>query len=442
METTHRIERIHADARGKAPRPRVGTVRAIGWTILGLLAGATPAAAQFSPVVGLPAKEMFSVSANGDTLAAGADSVVFVSTNAGATWSRSTKPVSGVTSIQAVLVLDRRLYAGTFGQGVFVSDNLGASWSPFNQGLTGGILDSQLFIDDFAVRGDSLYVATAGAGVYLRSLAQPSTWQPLGVALEENQASNVNALTLGGSRLLASAGGNGMVFDNDPGATDWTVSNLDNVGIRAGLNAQSAAFTGSGWVVGTNVAIFHSTAGQEPWTRFDPRLGPLTWTAFATQKNHLFAAFTITPLAAVIEESVDDGATWFVDETEPNVFVHKLAISGNALFAARADGLWRHSLDVTGVPPGFEPPTLRFAVAGRQPFGAGTRVRFELPKDEAISIEIFDVLGRRVADSVQGYWPAGAHEVALDGRRLGSGVYFAQLTAGDRRQTLRLVHVR
>jgi photosystem II stability/assembly factor-like uncharacterized protein len=410
--------------------------------VLCVLAAAEPASAQFSPVAGLPATEMFSAASNGDTVAVGADSIVFVSTSAGMTWSRSAKPVAAVTSIQAVLVHDRRLYAGTFGQGIYVSDNLGASWSAFNQGLVGGVLDSQLFIDDLVVRGDSLYAATSGAGIYVRGLVGPSTWQQFGAALEPNQASNVNALTLGGARLLASAGGNGMVFHNDPGESDWTVSNLDNIGIHAGVNAQSAAFTGTGWVVGTNAGVFRSTAGEEPWTRFDPRLGPLVWTAFATQKNHLFAAFTITPLAAVMEESVDDGASWFTDETEPNVFVHKLAISGNKLFAARGDGLWQRALDVTGVPADARPTALRFAVSGPQPFGAATSLRFELPRGEAISIDLFDVQGRRVADPIRGYWSPGAHVLGLDGRRLGSGVYFARLTAGDQSQSLRLIHVR
>lgn len=440
METTRHIDRALTRSR-TARMTGLEIALTAGLLTIGALAGAAPAEAQFTPVVGLPATEAFSVAATGDTVAAGADSFVFVSTNAGATWSRSAK-LAGVTSIQSVLVRDGRLYAGTFGQGVFVSDNLGATWTSFNQGLVGGFLDSQLFIDDFAVRGDSLYAATAGAGVYLRSLVGPSTWQPLGIALEENQASNVNAVTVGGSRLLALGGANGMVFRNDPGETDWTPSNLDNVGIRAGLAAQSAAFTGSGWVVGTNVALFTSVAGQEPWTRFDPRLGPLTWTAFTTQKNHLFAAFTLTPLAAVMEESVDDGATWLVDETQPNVFVHKLAISGNTVFAARNDGLWRRSLDVTGVPMDVRPPALRFAVTGPQPFGSATSLRFELPADETVSIEIFDVAGRRVADAVRGSLASGVHEVSLDGGRLGSGVYFARLTAGGRHETVRLVHVR
>lgn len=406
------------------------------------LAGAAPAQAQWAPVPGIPAGPIFTVWANGDTIVAGADSVVFISLNAGATWARSAKPVAGVSSIQAVWVRNGRLYAGTFGQGVHVSDDLGRSWHPFNEGLVGGFLDSQLDVTDLQVRGDSLYAATAGAGVYLRNLASAgATWRLFGTELEPNQASNVNAVTLGGSRLIASAGSNGMVFLDDPGATDWTVSNLDNVGIHAGVQAQSAAWTGTGWVVGTNAGLFLSSAGEEPWTRFDPRVGPLVWTAFATQKNHLYAAF-VTSLVAVLEESVDDGASWTVQETQPAVFIQKLAIGGNALYAARGDGLWRRLLDVTGVAVDGRPNPLRFAVGGAQPFGDRTLLRFELPRDEAITIEIFDVRGRSVGSRIEARMTSGAHELPFDAQRLGSGVYLARLTAGGSRQVVRLVHVR
>lgn len=319
----------------------------LGLLILGALGVAPPASAQWTQVADIPATRFFSVSASGDTIAAGADTAVYVSTSAGATWMRSTKPVSGVNSIQALWIRAGRIYAGTFGQGVHVSDDLGTTWLPFNDGLVGGILNSQLDVVDLQARDDSLYAATAGAGVYVRSFAG-SAWQPSGSALEPNQASNVNGLALGGSRLIASAGSNGQVFLNDPGDADWTISNLDNVGLHPGLQAKSAAWTGTGWVVGTDLGVFRSVAGQEPWTPVGLGLGVLNWTAFAPHQGHLFAAFDIpAPPAAVIEESDDDGATWQNAEAQPGVFVQEMAISGDNLYAARADGLWRRPVSAT-----------------------------------------------------------------------------------------------
>ncbi len=57
-------------------------------------------------------------------------------------------------------------------------------------------------------------------------------------------------------------------------------------------------------------------------------------------------------------------------------------------------------------------------------------------------IDIFDVLGRRAAERIEGWWSSGAHEVSLDARRMGPGVDAACLTAGGKSEVVRLVHIR
>jgi len=165
-----------------------------------------------------------------------------------------------------MMVRNGRVFVGTAGLGVFVSANLGQTWQAFNEGLVGGFLNTQLDVSDLQVRGDSLYASTLGAGVYVRRLTGVNTWHHFGEEFEPNQASNVRGLAVGGTRLLAAAGGNGSVFFRDPGDADWTVSWLDNVGLRPGLQAFGAVWTGTGWVVATGVGqgVFSSTLGQEP----------------------------------------------------------------------------------------------------------------------------------------------------------------------------------
>jgi hypothetical protein len=408
---------------------------------LTLVMTSAPANAQWVQVPQVPTRELFSLSAKGDTIAAGADTAVFLSTDGGASWRSSSRPAAGVVSIQAAFVRNARLYAGTFGQGVFISDDFGQTWQAFNQGLVGGFLDSQLDITDLVVRGDSIYAATAGAGVYVRGLVAAGMWQPFGDIFEPNQAPNINSLALGGTRLLALAGANGAVFRRDPGEPEWTISNLDNVGVHAALTAQTGIWTGSGWVVGSNLGLFLSTSGQEPWTRVDIGIGVLDWTTFAVQSGHLFAAFD-TPAAAVMEESSNNGANWGNAESLPNVFVKSLAISNNTLYAARGDGLWRHPTGTAAVP--IEPTrrALGFALVGPQPFNASARLRFELPAAGNASIEVFDIAGRAAGERIEGAWSAGAHEISIDAGRLPPGVYAARLSAGGRSEVVRLVHIR
>ncbi len=242
-----------------------------------LAAVVAPASAQWTQVPDIVASDVFAVSTTGDTIVAGADSFAYVSTIAGVTWKRSVKVAAGVTSVRRVRIHNGRLYAGTDrfdspGQGVFVSDDLGDTWSDFSQGLSGpGSND----ITDLLIRGDSLYAATDGAGAWVRNLTS-GTWSPFGNAFASQP--QVAAIAAGGSRLLACAGFSGSAFFRDPGQADWTLSLLMNDHFAAGLAAESAAWNGRGWVVGTNIGVFHSASGAGPWTFVDFGLRPLFFT--------------------------------------------------------------------------------------------------------------------------------------------------------------------
>jgi photosystem II stability/assembly factor-like uncharacterized protein len=296
--------------------------------------------------------------ANGDTIAAGADSIVHASTDGGATWKTSAKVVEGVTSIEAVRVRNGLLYAGTRGQGVFISDDLGDTWLAFNQGLVGGILDTQLHIVDFLVHGDSLFVATSGAGVWVRDL-RGGTWSHFGNTFEANSASNMNDIAAGGTRLFASSGFNGTAFFRDPGDADWTRSYLNNTGLAPGLAALVAAWTGGGWVVGANTGVFRSASGHELWTFVDLDLGIVLFASFVTRGRELFGMFNAGG-QAVLERSIDDGATWEFLDGQPAVFVFEMAMSGAHLYAGRVDGLWRRSAPTAVRPASWSSAKSRF----------------------------------------------------------------------------------
>ncbi len=63
------------------------------------------------------------------------------------------------------------------------------------------------------------------------------------------------------------------------------------------------------------------------------------------------------------------------------------------------------------------------------PFADVTTLRYVLPQAGPVRLEVFDLLGRRVAVVVDGVQPAGMHEVKLDGRNLANGLYVVRLTS-------------
>jgi hypothetical protein len=73
------------------------------------------------------------------------------------------------------------------------------------------------------------------------------------------------------------------------------------------------------------------------------------------------------------------------------------------------------------------------------PFNPVTTIRFELQKQMAVRIDVFDVAGKRVASLRNGVFPPGVHDVSWAASNVASGVYFVRLVAGDRVATRRLL---
>ncbi|NUO19424.1 T9SS type A sorting domain-containing protein [bacterium] len=64
------------------------------------------------------------------------------------------------------------------------------------------------------------------------------------------------------------------------------------------------------------------------------------------------------------------------------------------------------------------------------PFNATTEISFDLPREMEASLKVYDVLGREVAELVNGVMNAGTHMITFDASALSSGVYFYRLEAG------------
>ncbi len=317
---------------------------------LTLLVAASPASAQWTRVEQVPVVNIYNVWTNGDTIAAASDSTAFVSVNAGQTWTPTAKVAAGVIMIQALRLHNGRLYAGTYGQGVFVSSNMGATWQNFSQGLAGGVNNSHLYTLDMLLRGDTLYDATAGKGVWIRNLATAESWSHYGNALEPAQAGSVEGVAASTTRLLAAGGGNGTVYYRDDGQSDWTESLLFNDRLAAGLGPVAAMWTGHSWLVGSNIGAFHSALGQSPWTFIDFGLRPVFFMSFALRQNTVFAHFA-NGEGTGIEYSNDDGVTWHVLDALPLTFTYNIATLGEVLYAGRVDGLWRRPIDSVPTSP-------------------------------------------------------------------------------------------
>ena len=73
------------------------------------------------------------------------------------------------------------------------------------------------------------------------------------------------------------------------------------------------------------------------------------------------------------------------------------------------------------------------------PFNSTTQLRFELSKPSHVELSIINTLGQRVAMLANEDYAAGSQAVFWDASGVASGVYFAQLRAGDQSRVVKLV---
>ncbi|MFH0992073.1 MAG: T9SS type A sorting domain-containing protein, partial [bacterium] len=102
----------------------------------------------------------------------------------------------------------------------------------------------------------------------------------------------------------------------------------------------------------------------------------------------------------------------------------------------RTDGVWIATIDevVEAIPT-------EFALEQNypNPFNPSTTIRYALPKDMKVLLEVYDVLGRKVVTLVNTEQKAGYYSVQFQNRNLVSGVYFYTILAGEFASTKRCI---
>ncbi|MBS1516889.1 MAG: T9SS type A sorting domain-containing protein [Bacteroidetes bacterium] len=65
------------------------------------------------------------------------------------------------------------------------------------------------------------------------------------------------------------------------------------------------------------------------------------------------------------------------------------------------------------------------------PFNPSTKISFSIPVSGEVSLKIFDISGKEVAELINGELNAGFHTVSFNANGLTSGIYFYRLTSGN-----------
>jgi hypothetical protein len=152
-------------------------------------------------------------------------------------------------------------------------------------------------------------------------------------------------------------------------------------------------------------------------------------------------------------QDVTDGAVggeplsmtaWFVTEqNEGSLTVSSLS---DALTGTKSTNSLRYKTDavwIAGVTLVREiPQTFTLSQNYPNPFNPSSVIPYGLPHDAMVTLEVFNILGQRVALIVNEEQKAGNHEVVFQNPALGSGVYFYRLAAGNFTETRKMIIIR
>jgi photosystem II stability/assembly factor-like uncharacterized protein len=333
---------------------------------------------------------------------------LFRSTNGGNSFSNATSGLNGRKNWSMPVEFDpgnpATLYAGS--ERVHRSTNRGASWSPISPDLTSG--DGGINI----VFGTITTIAVA-----------PSDNQ---VILAGTDDGNVSITTNGGSTW-----------------TNVSASLPDRWVTRVAFDSVDEA-TGYVTISGFKwdepfPRVFRTTNFGLTWTPIHGNLPQAPVNDLVVEPGGTNRIWVATDFG--VYDTVDGGASWQSTGVGlPNVVVSDLEYHvGTETLVAGTFGRSLWTLDAstpTGSPEwaalGSAPDLLPVSP---NPSRGSTTVRFSLPRNARVSLEIYDVGGRRVADLGDGPRVSGVHEIVWDGRdergaRVAAGTYFVRL-AGD-----------
>mgnify|MGYP006283367281 CR=1 FL=1 len=155
----------------------------------------------------------------------------------------------------------------------------------------------------------------------------------------------------------------------------------------------------------------------------------------------------------IVDESNFSADPLYCDAAGGNFFVQSMSPcapgnhpGGPDMCGGTLIGAYRASCTTDVPDPGF---TSHGLLLGNEPnpFQSGTAIRYQLAGESKVTLEVFDLSGRRVAVLQDGVQSAGMHlahwDGALDsGEHAPAGVYFYQLRAGENVQGKRMLRLR
>lgn len=214
--------------------------------------------------------------------------------------------------------------------------------------------------------------------------------------------------------------------DNSTEVTAGTLHDLDEP-LPVQLSSFAALF-----VPPASVRLDWSTLTETNNFGFEVERGTAALVGYATVPNSFLPGHgtTVVPRNYTFVDSTVGEGTWFYR-------LKQIDLDGTIHYT---DGM---RVDVLADVE--EPPVpVEFALDQNypNPFNPATVIDFALPRASQVTLEVFTILGERIATLVDQVRQAGYYSVRFEGGAMPSGIYFYRLAAGDMKLTKRMILIK
>lgn len=344
---------------------------------------------------------------------------VFRSADNGASW---TETDDGVTNraINSLLVAPHGEVFVATQSGVFKSVDSGESWTKSDSGMT-----SKWTNDLCSDSSGRLFAATNGGGMFVSSDTGGS-WLPVGGGVI---APTIRKVVCGPNGAMYAGCYPGGVYRSSDTGVQWQF--LSNA-FSQGESVETLAVDSSGHIAAaTGLTLKCSDDNGISWTTVSYAFPNRLWTVFLDRAGHIYQSTE----GGKVYRSDDLGATW--TDFSSGLPVNGQAISSFAigddgyLFAGTGNGVYRSVESILSSVQGFDNLVREFNLAPNypNPFNPTTTITYSVPHRSYVFLAVFNILGQKLADLVDGEINAGVHEIRFDARSLASGVYFCRMQA-------------
>ncbi|MFC1475223.1 FlgD immunoglobulin-like domain containing protein [Candidatus Zixiibacteriota bacterium] len=368
---------------------------------------------------------------------------VYKTTNGGQSWFLAS---TGLTSsdIRALVIHPSDtsiVYAGTGdGAGVFMSNNGGSSWSVLNTGID---LECPQYLLPFGKTNDGVSLTTPP-----KFVSNPDYYQAPWTSIRDIVIDPTNP------SLMYAADYRTGVYTTSNGGTSWTTMN-DSLTMRT---ATALALSADGSVL--YAATFGGGVFRLP---LGANHAPQIATINPSNENVLSLDQLDTVKMCVSAYDLDgdylsyswtlDGLDWpatdacyeaILNELTPGMHIFEVRINDSDTTTTVA-WVMDVSLDVTDTDNQTNlPEEYSLAQNYPNPFNPVTIIKYELPVQSDVTIELFNVLGQKVRTLVNRKEPAGTYTIFWDGtdasgNPVATGLYLYRITAGSFEETRKML---